>query len=65
MSKANVRREDRGTGADYVNQQRAVDEAMANKAKQERSDADVNRIKNRNGDNHKRDISQKKTGDVR
>lgn len=39
MAKANVRREDKGPGADYINDQRAVDEAINERLKAE-SEAD-------------------------
>jgi hypothetical protein len=60
MSGAELKRDDHG------HQQRIIDEAMINKVRdQRREDADVNRIRNKNGDNHKRDVSQKKAGGVR
>jgi hypothetical protein len=63
MSKVNVRREDKGDGADYINHQRAVDGAMVNKVKSQKGEnADINRQKNRDPDDHERDVSEKRSG---
>lgn len=64
MAKANVRRDDKGDGADFINRQRAVDEAKNEKMKENQGSGkidpeQVNREKNRT---HKTDVSEKKTG---
>lgn len=64
MAKSNVRRNDSGDGADFVNLQRATDEAKNERIKgQHGSDKlppeQANRGKNRQ---HKPDVSQKKAG---
>ena len=38
MSKANVRREDKGSGADFINERRPVDEAVNERLKSERGE---------------------------
>lgn len=64
MAKTNVRREDEGDGADFVNTQRAVDDAINEKIK---SEDDSDKIDPRAANNqrrteHKPDVSQKKAG---
>lgn len=64
MSKTNVRRDDRGDGADFLNQQRAIDEAKNERMKSENNEnkldpEQVNRQKNRE---YKPDVDVKKTG---
>lgn len=64
MSKANVRREDKGSGNDFVNERRAVDEAVNEKLKSERGE---NRLDPRSANNktkaeHDPQDSTKKTG---
>ncbi|MBT1698267.1 hypothetical protein KK083_15355 [Fulvivirgaceae bacterium PWU4] len=64
MAKSNVRREDHGDGADFVNLQRTTDEAKKERIKgQHGSDKlppeQANRERNRV---HKTDVSKKKTG---
>jgi hypothetical protein len=64
MAKSNVRRDDQGDGADFINHQRAVDEAKNESIKAERDTDKIdpeqaNREKNRT---HKTDVSVKKTG---
>lgn len=64
MSKANVKRGDKGHGADFINSQRSRDEAMNEKMKSE-NDQDrlppeqANRQNNRDSSS---DVSQKGTG---
>lgn len=66
MSKTNVKREDKGDGADFINQQRAMDEALNKRIKDERpeedEDVDLNRKSNFSSNDHKRDASEKETG---
>jgi hypothetical protein len=64
MAKSNVRRGDRGDGADFVNRQRSTDEALNEKLKAEKSvdkldPIQANREKNRGTAS---DVSIKKTG---
>lgn len=64
MSKANVMRDDRGDGADFLNQQRAIDEAKNERMKSENDEnkldpEQVNRQKNRE---YKPDVDVKKAG---
>jgi hypothetical protein len=63
MSKANVRRGDKGHGADFVNQQRAMDEAMneQSRLKKESNEPGVTTVKRHTSD-HKRDASEKEIG---
>jgi hypothetical protein len=64
MAKSNVRREDQGDGADFINHQRAMDEAKNERIKEDQGSDTIdpeqaNREKNRG---HKTDVSTKKTG---
>lgn len=56
-----MRRDDRGTGADFINEQRAVDDAINERLK---SESGKEKIDPRKADNveHKPELSQKKTG---
>ena len=65
MSKAKVKKDDKGPGADFVNLQRSTDQAKNERIKSERDEdkldeADANRSENR--DEASTTVSQKKTG---
>ena len=64
MARTNVRRGDRGVGADFINGQRAVDDAVNERLKGEndRNSLDPRLANNRNRAEHKPHVSQKKTG---
>lgn len=61
MGKTDDGQKDKGTGADFINQQRAVDEAINERLK---SEAGKDKIDPRRANDveHKPDHSQKKTG---
>lgn len=64
MSKANVRREDKGSGADFINKRRALDEAVNEKLKFENGE---NKLDPRSANNKTKTTldpqdSTKKTG---
>jgi hypothetical protein len=60
MAKSNVRRKDHGPGADFINQQRNVDEAI-NQNKKESADDKLD--PNRQGDaEYRADVDVKKAG---
>jgi|GEM_PF-4443140 len=63
MAKSNVRRGDRGHGADPINQQRAIDEALneQRRLKKEQNQPGVDTVKRHTSD-HKRDASEKEVG---
>lgn len=61
MSKTDVRREDRGTGADFINEQRAVDDAINERLKSESGKEKID-PEQASDVEHKPDHSQKKTG---
>lgn len=64
MARTNVRRGDRGTGADFINEQRAVDDAINErlKAGNEQDKLDPRTANNKTRAAHTPDLSQKKTG---
>jgi hypothetical protein len=63
MAKTNVRRHDRGPGADLINEQRAVDEAINERFRSEQGDRiDPRTANNKTKTEHKPGTSQKKTG---
>jgi hypothetical protein len=64
MAKTNVRRGDTGPGADFINTQRAVDDATNERIKSENEDnkLDPRTANNRNKVEHRPDPSVKKTG---
>jgi hypothetical protein len=63
MAKTNVRRGDKGPGADFNNLQRAVDEGINERVKSENeSDSIDPRQANRNNVEQRPDPSQKKSG---
>jgi hypothetical protein len=67
MAKTNVRRGDRGPGADYINTQRAVDHAINEKLKSEtdQDKLDPRTANNKTRTEHKPDPSQKKSGRIK
>ena len=64
MAKTDVRREDRGTGADFINERRAIDDAINEKLRSESDDGkiDPRTANNQNKTEHKPEDSLKKTG---
>jgi hypothetical protein len=59
----NVKRTDRGVGADFINQKRAVDDAINEQLKQERGREKLDPEQNNSRKNEQRPgISEKKTG---
>lgn len=64
MAKSNVRRDDRGDGADFLNQQRAVDEAKNERLKEQRGTAklDPEHASRRKFAERKPGVSEKKAG---
>ena len=64
MSKANVRRGDKGSGADFINERRAVDEAVNEKLKSESGEdkLDPRSANNKTKAEHDPEDSTKKTG---
>lgn len=64
MAKTNVRREDRGPGADFINEQRAVDDAINQKLRAQSGEdqIDPRSANNKTKVEHKPADSQKKTG---
>ena len=64
MSKANVRREDKGSGADFINERRAVDDAVNEKLESESGEnkLDPRSANNRTKATHDPHDSTKKTG---
>lgn len=64
MAKTNVRRDDRGVGADLINEQRAVDDAINERLKSEsgKDKIDPRSANNKEKVAHKPDLAQKKTG---
>lgn len=64
MAKTNVRRSDSGTGADFINERRAVDDAVNEKLRSQTEDKklDPRTANNKNKTEHVPDLSQKKTG---
>lgn len=64
MAKSNVRRGDRGSGADLINQRRAMDEAINESLREETGNdkLDANRLNNQKETSHKPDVSEKRTG---
>lgn len=64
MSKANVRREDKESGADFINERRAVDEAVNEKLKSENGEnnLDPRSANNKTKATHDPQDSTKKTG---
>ncbi|HYC85132.1 MAG TPA: hypothetical protein VEB86_07910 [Chryseosolibacter sp.] len=63
MARSNVRRGDKGHGADMINKQRAVDEAMneQRRVKKEADQPGVDTVKRHSAD-HAREASDKETG---
>jgi hypothetical protein len=64
MAKTNVRRGDRGEGADLINTQRAIDDAINERLKSntDSKKLDPRLANNQNKTEHTPDLSQKKTG---
>jgi hypothetical protein len=63
MAKTNVRREDKGAGADFINHQRAVDDAINESIKSETGRDKIDpRQANRKDIEQRPDPSQKKVG---
>jgi hypothetical protein len=64
MAKTNVRREDHGDGADFINERRAVDEAINERMKSENEadKLDPRSANNKNRAEYKPKDSTKKTG---
>jgi hypothetical protein len=64
MAKTNVRRGDRGSGADFINHERAIDEAVNERIKSEtdREKIDPRQANNRRRADYEPDLSEKKTG---
>jgi hypothetical protein len=64
MAKTNVRKGDRGEGADFINTQRAIDDAINEKLKSntDSEKLDPRLANNQNKTEHTPEHSQKKTG---
>ncbi len=64
MSKTNVKLNDHGTGADFINHQRAMDEAKNEKIKSEQGSEKIDPQQANRPDNRSRetDVSEKKSG---
>lgn len=66
MSKAKVRRDEKGTGADYVNTQRAIDEGLNEKMKRDRQTDKLDpEHARRNKPEHQTDVDVKKAGRIK
>ena len=64
MSKANVKRTDEGSGADFINSQRARDEAKNEKLKTQlgKNKLDQRDVSNKSAHDDRSDVSRKGTG---
>ena len=62
MAKTNVRRTDKGDGADFINQKRAVDDAINARLKEEKDEAKLDPERNDMKPEQKPGPSEKKTG---
>ena len=64
MAKTNVKRDDHGSGADFINERRAVDDAINErmKSEEETEKLDLRSANNKNKASHKPQDSTKKTG---
>lgn len=63
MARTNIRRGDRGSGAEHINRERAIDEALneQRRIKKESGLSGINTIKRSTSD-HERDASEKQSG---
>lgn len=63
MSRAKVRRDDKGTGADYINTQRAIDKGLNEKTKRDRGVGKLDPGHAQRGKpEHQTDVDVKKAG---